>query len=240
MTRNGFSDAAKCASSAEVSNKMAAHILWYYWDQNDVSRMTGFWDGHKKYLSRDEYVTYLLDLYWDQPEAGQKTLRSELKSLKDHAKIAALMDDFKNQEKFQARREQILKMELLDATKPFDGDAFNAKLEGFLLEIKKLAEEVKPLLASEHGKIREQTNQQLQGFYADVSDKLQGLVPANEEKEFIASFQSEMHNIAKVFQTKVVDFKKATRRPSGDVTFASPVQPSLSSTVIDQLPGGRK
>jgi hypothetical protein len=49
-----------------------------------------------------------------------------------------------------------------------------------------------------------------------------------------------MQKIAKVFQSKVVDFKKATRRPSGDITFASPVTPSLSTAVMDQVPGGKK
>ena len=240
MTRQYFSDSAVCASSADVERKLAAHIMWYYWDQNDVSRMTSFWSSHKKRLNQDEYVTYLLNLYWDQSEEGQKALRLELTGMKDHPKVAALMDEFKMQEKFAARRAGILKMNLLEEGKPFDGDAFSAKLESFLLEIKKLGEEVKPLLGSENGKIREQTNQQLQGFYAQVADKLQALTPVGEEKEFVASFQGEMYNVAKVFQTKVVDFKKATRRPSGDVTYASPVQPSLSTSAMDLYPGARK
>lgn len=154
--------------------------------------------------------------------------------------MAALMDEFKEQEKFQSRRENLLKTVLLEKEKPFDGEGFNARLEGFLLEIKKVGEEVKPLLGSEHGKVREQTNQQLQGFYAQVADMIQALNPVGEEPEFIVSFQGEMHKIAKVFQTKVVDFKKATRRPSGDVTFASPVQPALSTSAMDQIPGEQK
>ncbi|MBY0518783.1 MAG: tetratricopeptide repeat protein [Bacteriovoracaceae bacterium] len=240
MTRQNFKETAACASSSEVHDKLASHVLWYYWDQNDSSKMISFYDSNKKNLNRDDYVSYLLDLYWDQPEQGQQALRVELKHYKDHPKVVTLNDDFKHQEKFQARRAAILKTELLEAEKPFDGDAFNAKLEAFMLEIKKVGEEVKPLLTSEHGKIREQTNQQLQGFYADVADKLQGLKPNEPDKDFQVSFQAEMYNVAKVFQTKVVDFKKATRRPSGDVTFASPLQPTLSISPMDQIPGGRK
>lgn len=240
INRSQFKAFAQCASATEVEKKMADHILWYYWDQNDSSNLISSWGDFKKVSSKDDYITYLLDLYWDQPEAGQKSLRSELIKHKDHPKVAALMEEFKLQEKFQSRREQILSQVLLDETKPFDGDAFNAKLEGFLLEIKKLAEDVKPLLSSEQIKIREQTNQQLQGFYGAVSDKLMSLKTQETDAEFVAGFQAEMHNVSKVFQAKVVDFKKATRRPSGDVTFASPVQPALSSSVIDLVPGSRK
>lgn len=220
---------------------MAAHILWYYWDHNDVSRMTSFWDAQKKNLDKDEYVGFLLDLYWDQNEEGQRNLRRELIEVKDHTKVAALMGDFKRQEEFLKRREEILKLSLVELDKPFDPEAFNPRLEKFLLEIKKLSDEVKPLLASEHGKIREQTNQQLQGFYGKVADKLQTLNVVHEDKDFVASFQSEMHKIAKVFQTKVVDFKKATRRPSGDLEFVSPVQAKISISTMDQYSaGGRK
>lgn len=241
ITKQNFDDAAKCASSPEVVSKVAGQILWYYWDQNDVSRMTSFWSAKKKVLSKDEYVSYLLDLYWDQNEAGQRDLRREFKSVQDHPKMAALMDDFKNQENFFKRRQEILTLGLVEADKPFDPEAFNPKLEKFLLEIKKVGEEVKPLLTSEHGKIREQTNQQLQGFYANVADKLQTLKPLHEDKDFVLSFVSEMHNIAKVFQTKVVDFKQAKRMPSGDLEFASPMQASISITTMDQFPaGGRK
>jgi hypothetical protein len=63
----------------------------------------------------------------------------------------------------------------------------------------------------------------------------------HEDKDFVASFQSEMHKIAKVFQTKVIDFKKATRRPSGDLEFVSPVQAKISISTMDQYSaGGRK
>ncbi len=240
MVSGQYRDFAGCASSTEMESKVAGQILWYYWDHNDISRLTSFWDNNKKRLDKNDYVTYLLDLYWDQPEISQRTLRKELTQLKDHPKVAALMDEFKEQEKFQTRRESLLKTVLIEKEKAFDGDGFNARLEGFLLEIKKVGEEVKPLLASEHGKVREQTNQQLQGFYAQVADMIQALNPVGEEPEFIVSFQGEMHKIAKVFQTKVVDFKKATRRPSGDVTFASPVQPVLSTSAMDQIPGERK
>lgn len=241
ITTRNFQDAAKCATSATMTQKMAGHILWYYWDHNDVGRMTSFWDSQKKNLDKDEYVGFLLDLYWDQNEEGQRGLRRELAEVKDHAKVAALMGDFKRQEEFLKRREEILKISLVEVDKPFDPEAFNPRLEKFLLEIKKVSEEVKPLLASEHGNIREQTNQQLQGFYAKVADKLQTLNVVHEDKDFVASFQSEMHKIAKVFQTKVVDFKKATRRPSGDLEFASPVQAEISITTMDQYSaGGRK
>lgn len=240
IAKNGFSEFSKCTSSPEAHKKIASYMLWYYWDQNDAQRMTGIWRDQKKNLDRNEYVTYLLDLYWDQPEEKQRSLRSDLKREKDHPKVAALINDFQLQEKFQTKREKTLKLELIKQDENFDPEKFNLRLEAFLLEIKKTGEEAKPLLASESGKIREQTNQQLQGFYASVADTLQGLDFKHEDKEFIASFRGEMHKISKVFQTKVVDFKKSSRTPSGDVVFASPVQTSLSATTMDEFSGARK
>ncbi len=232
---------AKCASSSEVVAKVAAQVLWYYWDQNDPARLVGFWESSKKHLERDEYVAYLLDLYWDQNEKGQRELRQEFAKNKDHPKLSALMNDFKAQEEFLKRREAILALPLVDPQEvSFDPEAFNPKLEKFLLEIKKVGEEVKPLLTSEHGKIREQTNQQLMAFYGRVADRLQTLNPKHEDKEFVDSFTGEMHKMAKVFQTKVVDFKKAQRRPSGDAEYLSPLQSAISAGVMDQYKDGRK
>ncbi len=240
IAKNGFSEFSKCASSPEVHKKIASYMVWYYWDQNDSDRMTGIWNDQKKNLDRDEYVTYLLDLYWDQPEAKQRTLRGELKREKDHPKVAALIKDFQLQEKFQSFREKTLKIDLINKEEAFDPEKFNVKLEAFLLEIKKVGDEAKPLLSSDSGKVREQTNQQLQGFYASVADILQSLDFKHDDKDFVASFKSEMHNVSKVFQTKVVDFKKTTRTPSGDIEFASPVQTSLSATSMDDFSGVRK
>ena len=240
IAKNGFSEFSKCTSGPETHKKIASYMLWYYWDQNDAERMTGIWSDQKKNLDRDEYVTYLLDLYWDQPEEKQRALRSDLKREKDHPKVAALINDFQLQEKFQTMREKTLKLELMSKEEAFDPEKFNVKLEAFLLEIKKVGEEAKPLLSSDSGKVREQTNQQLQGFYASVADRLQGLEVKHEDKDFVASFKGEMHNISKVFQTKVVDFKKSSRTPSGDIVFASPVQTSLSATTIDDISGVRK
>jgi tetratricopeptide (TPR) repeat protein len=240
ITQQAFNQTRGCSSAPEVDKKIAGQILWYYWDHNDSDRMISFWNSNSKYLDQEEYVTYLLDLYWDQNEQAQKSLRSDLKRMKAHPKIAALTGDFLLQEKFQKTRETVLKIQLVNADVPFDPEAFNPNLEKFLLEIKKVGEEAKPLLSSQYGKIREQTNQQLQGFYASVADILQGLSFPHEDKDFVASFKGEMHKIAKVFQNKVVDFKKTTRKPSGDIAFASPVQTSLSASTIDVVSGGRK
>lgn len=240
IAKNGLSEFSKCSSGADVHKKIASFMLWYYWDQNDAERMTGIWSDQKKNLDRDEYVTYLLDLYWDQPEEKQRALRSDLKREKDHPKVAALINDFQLQEKFQSMREKTLQIELMKKEEVFDPEKFNVKLEAFLLEIKKVGEEAKPLLASDSGKVREQTNQQLQGFYASVADLLQSLEVKHEDKDFVASFKGEMHKISKVFQTKVVDFKKSSRTPSGDIVFASPVQTSLSATTMDEISGVRK
>jgi hypothetical protein len=235
-----FDKFSKCASSPEVEKKIASQAQWYYWDHNQPEDMISWWNSHKKSLDKDEYVTYLLDLYWDQPEDKQRILRADLKRVKDHPKVAALINDFSQQEKFLAAREKALAIELINLEQPFDPEAFNTKLEGFLLEIKKIGELAKPLLESEHGKIREQTNQQLQGFYANVADLLQGLNVKHEDKDFVASFKDEMHKISKVFQTKVIDFKKSTRTPSGDMVFPTPVQSKLSANPMDVFSGSKK
>lgn len=240
LTQGRWAESSRCASNAEVAVKLAGQILWYYHDINDVSRLVSFWEENRGKLDRGDYVDYLLDLYWDRPGHDQRSLRSELLKLKDNARVAALIEDFHRQEAFQVRREALLKTVLVDNTKAFDPEAFNPVLEKFLLEIKKLGEEVKPLLASSHSKVREQTHQQLQGFYAQVADLIAGLKPLHDDQDFVVSFQTEMRKIAKVFETKVVDFKKTARHPSGDVTFLSPVQPPLSSVSMDRFPGGRQ
>ena len=92
------------------------------------------------------------------------------------------------------------------------------------------------MLASEHNRVREQTNAQLQGFYGLVYDKIAGLAVVHEDKDFVASFTNEMLKIAKVFQSKAVEFKKVSRRPSGDATFLSPVDAPVSSVTMDRFP----
>lgn len=240
LSRESWKQNVSCASNPEVTKKLAGQILWYYYDHNDTARLMSFWKDHKAQLNRDEYVGYLLDLYWDRPAEDQKELRHELVKLKDNAKVEQLMDDFKRQDAFQARIEALLKTTLVTPGVAFDPEAFNPRLEAFLLEVKKVGEEVKPLLSSEHNRVREQTNQQLQGFYGQVYDLIAGLRVEHEDKDFVASFQQEMQKIAKVFQSKSFDFKKASRRPSGDATFLSPVDAPLSSVSMDRIPGGHK
>lgn len=236
LSRDSWKDNAKCASGEDVARKLAGQMLWYYYDQNDTARLISLWNGNKAAFSREDYVSYLLELYWERPAVEQKELRQELMKLKDNAKVAGLMDEFKLQEKFHNRQEELLKTVLIDATKPFDPEAFNPVLESFLLEIKKVGEEVKPLLASEHNRVREQTNQQLQAFYGHVFDKVSSLSFQHEDKDFVASFSAEMLKIAKVFQNKSQEFKKVSRRPSGDATFLSPVDAPVSSVTMDRFP----
>lgn len=239
LSQRSLKENSKCATSSEVSRKLAGQIMWYYYDQNDTSRLISFWHGNKSSLTRDDYVSYLLELYWDRLSHEQRELRQELVKLKDHPKVADLMDEFKHQETLQTRIDKLLATELVDPKLPFDPEAFNPKLEAFLIDVKKVGEEVKPLLSSSHNRVREQTNQQLQGFYGHIYDKIVGLNVQHEDKDFVASFQGEMQKIAKVFQNKAMDFKKVTRSPSGDVTFLSPVDAPLSSVSMDRFPASQ-
>jgi tetratricopeptide (TPR) repeat protein len=238
--QQSWADSRGCASRPEVARARAAQVMWFYQDMNDHAALMTFWSSNRKDLSRDDYVAALLDLYWDRPGDGQRELRLELTKLKDHPKVGALMADFKRQEEFQRRRDLLLKTALVEEGKEFDPEAFNPRLEGFLLDLKKIGEEVKPLLESEHAKVREQTHQQLYGFYNQVSDLLVGLSPKHSDADFLASFQSEMRKMAVVFQGKAVDFKKTARSPAGSTTFLSPIMAPHSSVMIDGVAGGAK
>lgn len=240
LTKADWSESKACASSPKVVDQRAGQVMWFYQDMNDHSSLMSFWSANKKHLEQDDYVNALLELYWDRPEEGQRELRAELSKMKDHPKVAGLMADFKRQSDFQNRREALLNTALLEKEKAFDPETFNPRLESFLLDLKKIGEEVKPLLQSEHHKVREQTHQQLYGFYGRVSDLLVGLAPQHEDKEFVASFQSEMRKMATVFQGKAVEFKKSARHPAGNATFLSPVIAPISSVQMDIVPGGAR
>ena len=67
-------------------------------------------------------------------------------------------------------------------------------------------------------------------------DKVSSLSFQHEDKDFVASFSAEMLKIAKVFQNKSQEFKKVSRRPSGDATFLSPVDAPVSSVTMDRFP----
>ncbi len=239
LVRREWKSQQRCAGGAETARKLASRLLHWYHEQNDASRMADFHDEHKAVVDRDDYVALMLELYWDRPLEDQREVRQELMGFKDHPRVSGLMDEFRRQETLAQRQKVLLDTSLLEEKGEFDPEKFNPRLEGLLVELKKLGEEVKPLLSSEHVRLREQAQQQLQSFYGQVSDKLLALAPSHPDEAFVASFRGEMRKIAQVFQAKAVDFKRAARRPSGDVTYLSPVQAPLTSVPMDRFPGGR-